>query len=205
MNHSNWMGLALVAATFSGQATAADTTLTFSGLCITQNCRGIVADGTTPASVTATLTLSDLTWIARAGGGYEASSSNAFNFGYSGPDSVQPVGTVSVNRSKSYFYSSTPSIGGIYDFDILLGEPVGPAPALLYLSGNSSGWRWGGFSLFPIGGVLIPFRFDIHRSTILSQWSVSAVPEPASYGLMGFGVGTLIWLARRRKYGQANA
>ena len=207
MKRSSLLGAALFAASLSGQVMATNTVLRFTGLCENALCNAAGANGTTQSTVSATLTLSDLTWDLIATGGYEASVSDAFDFGYLGPNSFLNAGTTQLNGDKSYFYSATPSVDGIYEFNIVWGESIGGAPGQGFLSGNSSGWKWGGYTLLPVGtlGSLLPFPYNIHSSSIPGQWTASAVPEPGVLSLVGIGLGTLAWSWRRHRASQASA
>lgn len=196
------LGLAMLLAGWQLQASAADTVITFTGTCENAACTANGANGTVPGSVSATLTLSDLSWQPLATGGYEAAVSNAFNFGYNGPHSFVHVGNGDpLNGDQSYLYSSDASITGIYEFKIVWGQvPEGiTAPGLGFLSGNASGWRWGGYTMLPVGPISLPFPYDWHRSSQAWQWSVSSVPEPATYGLFALGLGLVGAAARLRR------
>jgi hypothetical protein len=207
MNPRYLVSAALMSAALSGPAMAEDITWSFVGMCENALCKPGGPDATTPASVTATITFSDLTWEALADGGFQASVSDAFDFGYAGPAANLPVGSAPVNSDLSYAYSSTPSVDGIYKFDILWGEGIGGAPALGYLSGGASGWNFGTYLLLGIPPFIpLPIRLDSNSSPIPGQWNVSAVPEPGSLGLLGVGfAGTLAWVSRRRKASLATA
>ena len=199
--HLTRLALTLLVAGSHAQAMAGDTVLTFTGPCDNAACKAGGPDGSAPGTVTATLTLSDLTWEALGTGGYEATVSNAFNFGYNGPGSFVRVGDGDpLNGDESHLFSTTPSVSGIHDFMIVWGEPVqgSGAPGLGFLSGDATGWRWGSYSLLQVDNFLVPLPFDIHRSTQVGQWSVAVVPEPATFGLFGLGLGLVGWAARRR-------
>lgn len=196
------LGLVLALAGWQFQAVAADTVLTFTGACDNAGCRPGGANGTQPGSVTATLTVSDISWQPLASGGYEAIVSNAFNLGYSGPNSFLHVGNGDpLNGDESHLYSTNATVEGIYDFKIVWGEvPQGVnAPGLGFMSGDATGWRWGGYTFLPVGSISLPFPYDWNRSSQAWQWSVSAVPEPSTYGLFGLGLGLVGWAALRRR------
>lgn len=198
MRSRKWLCLALLGLGLNGPAKAGDVTLMFTGVCNNAACTGDGEDNTPPSAVSATLTLSDLTWEALGTGGYEASVSDAFDFGYTGPGSFLNVGSVPLNGEASYFYSATPSIDGIRDFKIVWGESIAGSPGLGFLSGHSTGWHWGGYTLLPVGDVLIPAPYNIHSSTRAGQWVVSSVPEPGGFSLLSLCVGTVAWMARRK-------
>lgn len=150
----------------------------------------------------ATLTFSDLQWALRADGSFEASVKNAFDFGYLSPTAFVTPGSVPVNTKQSFIYSSTPSVAGIFKFDIVWGDaPGGITPGLGYFSGStSSGREEGVFFPFNLGGFFIPFRFDENKSALAGAWTISAVPEPGNVALLGVGLtGLLAWTSRQRR------
>lgn len=48
-----------------------------------------------------------------------------------------------------------------------------------------------------------PFTYSVSETTSAAHWSISAVPEPATYGMLlgGLGLGLVGWAARRRRAG----
>lgn len=182
-------GLVVLAAMVCAQAQAADTVLSFVGTCQNSLCSASGADGSTPATVSARITLSDLTWVA-SGTGFEASFTDAKDFAYTGPKAFALPGTSDVAADRSVFFSTTASVDGLRDFDITY------AGGSAFFAGDATGWGLGIYVPLVVGDVIVPTPLNVESSTLAGQWRVSAVPEPAALGLLGAGLGLLAWRGR---------
>jgi len=185
-------GLVLLAAMLSVQAQAADTVLSFVGTCQNSLCSASGADGSTPATVLARITLSDLTWVA-SGTGFEASFTDVKDFAYTGPKAFALAATSDVVADQSVLFSTTASVDGIRDFDITY------AGGSAYFAGDATGWGLGIYFPLVVGGVIVPTPLNVESSTLAGQWRVSAVPEPAALGLLCAGLGLLGWRGRGQR------
>jgi len=183
-------GLAVLVVMLSGQAQAADTVLRFVGTCQNSLCSASGADGSAPATVSARITLVDLSWVA-SGTGFEASFSDVKDFAYTGPKAFALPGTSEVVADRSVFFSTTASVDGLRDFDITY------AGGSAFFAGDATGWGLGIYLPLVVGGVIVPTPLNVESSTLAGQWRVSAVPEPAALGLFCGGLALLGWRGRR--------
>ena len=136
MRMSRGRGVVLLAAVLSVPAQAADTVLSFAGTCQNKLCLASGADGSAPATVSARITLSDLTWVA-SGSGFEASFTDIKAFAYTGPKAFALADSSDVVADRSVFFSRSASVDGIVDFDITY------AGGSAYFAGDALGWGWG--------------------------------------------------------------
>lgn len=176
--------MSLLAAVASGHVWAADTVLQFSGLCDNNTCSSLGPNGTTPAHAVASVTLSDLGWVAD-GGLYYATFSAVKNFSYTGPAKYALAANSSPILNGTGFVSTSASVEGITEFNIHY------ADGAAFFAGDQAGWGLG----FYYQGL--PMMFE--SSTQAGQWRVSAVPEPESYAMLMIGLGLVGWVGRRRK------
>lgn len=185
---THMLGAALLAGGLCSAATAQTTVLHFAGTCDNALCTGAGADGTTPATVSASIVLTDLAWVA-SGAGFEASFTDASDFAYTGPRSFARAETSDVVPESIVFFSNSASVEGIVDFDIRY------AGGSAYFAGDASGWGLGTF--LSVGGVDMPINFE--SSTVAGHWTAAAVPEPSSLALLSGGLGVLAWRTGRRR------
>lgn len=181
------LAISLMIAGLSNSALASDTVLNFFGTCDNDLCTSSGANGTVPATVTASITLTDLTWIAQ-NGVFVADFSSVKNFSYQGPKKFALANTSGVSMAGTEFISSTASVEGMSSFDISY------ADGAAFFAGDTTGWGLG-FYLATSGGYL-PMNFE--SSTRSGQWTVASVPEPESYALFLAGLGLMGAVARRR-------
>lgn len=180
------LALSLLIAGLGNAAHAADTVLKFSGTCDNATCSSAGANGTVPATVSAQITLSDLTWVAQDNL-FAASFTAAKDFSYQGPAKFVHAENSGLMEAKTSFLSKNASVAGITDFDIIFAD--GGA----YFAGDSTGFGLGSFVV-----VILPIPINFESSTQAGLWAVASVPEPESYAMLLAGLGLLGLKSRRR-------
>lgn len=180
-------------------AHAADTVLKFVGPCENSTCSAAGPNGTPQATATASITLSDLTWVATSNG-FEAQVSDIKDLNFQGAHAFLKAGTgTGINAQKSYLFSTTGLVEDISDFLIVWTVPtsIGVQDGG-FLGGDDGGWGFGNYFPLSVGGFTFPTPMNIESSTIPGRWSVSAVPEPNTSALLLAGLGLMGLMVRKR-------
>ena len=134
------LAFSIVVAGLSNSALAADTVLSFYGACDNDKCKSYGVDGSAPASAVASITLTDLAWVAQ-GNSFVASFSAVKDFSYSGPQQHVAANSSGVELAGTGFSSSSASVAGINSFEISYADGAG------FFAGDDTGWGLGFTSL----------------------------------------------------------